>query len=91
MALLVGMGLGRFSYTPMVPALTGAGVLSAPEAGAIGAINLGAYMVGGLASGWLARRFRPARVLQVCLAWPPSPSWPACCLAGFGGWPGGAG
>ncbi|MEC8007261.1 MAG: hypothetical protein VX183_08680, partial [Pseudomonadota bacterium] len=23
------MGLGRFSYTPMVPALTGAGVLSA--------------------------------------------------------------
>ena len=68
MALLVGMGLGRFSYTPMVPALTGAGVLSAPEAGAVGAVNLGAYVVGGLASGWLARRFRPARVLQVCLA-----------------------
>ena len=56
MALLVGMGLGRFSYTPMVPALTGAGVLSAPEAGAVGAVNLGAYVVGGLASGWLARR-----------------------------------
>ena len=68
MALLVGMGLGRLSYTPMVPALTGAGVLSAPEAGAVGAVNLGAYVVGGLASGWLARRFRPARVLQVCLA-----------------------
>ena len=33
MALLVGMGLGRFSYTPMVPALTGAGPPAPPTAG----------------------------------------------------------
>ncbi len=32
--LLVGMGLGRFSYTPLIPALIEAGELTAAEAGA---------------------------------------------------------
>lgn len=67
MVLLVGMGLGRFSYTPMVPALTRFEILTAAEAGIVGAVNLGAYVAGGLISGVLAARFRPARVLQVCL------------------------
>lgn len=54
--LLVGMGLGRFSYTPMVPALIASGTLSEAEAGYVGAINLGGYLLGGLAVPWLLRR-----------------------------------
>lgn len=54
--LLVGMGLGRFSYTPMVPALIASGTLTEAEAGYVGAINLGGYLIGGLAVPWLLRR-----------------------------------
>ena len=67
MVLLVGMGLGRFSYTPMVPALTAFEVLTATQAGIVGAVNLGAYVAGGLATHFFAARFRPARLLQACL------------------------
>ena len=45
-ALLIGMGLGRFSYTPLVPALVESGSLTAAEAGYIGAFNLLGYLVG---------------------------------------------
>ncbi|MDF1791407.1 MAG: YbfB/YjiJ family MFS transporter [Thalassobaculaceae bacterium] len=54
--LLIGMGLGRFSYTPMVPALIASGTLSEAEAGYVGAVNLGGYLVGGLALPALLRR-----------------------------------
>lgn len=69
--LLIGMGLGRFSYTPMVPALIGSGSLSGSEAGYVGAVNLGGYLIGGLAVPWLLRRadrvfwLRVAMVLSV--------------------------
>lgn len=72
--LLIGMGLGRFSYTPMVPALIGSGGLSEAEAGYVGAINLGGYLLGGLAVPWLLRSadrvfwLRAAMILSVvCL------------------------
>lgn len=65
--LLVGMGLGRFSYTPMVPALIEGGTVSATGAGYIGAANLGGYLIGGLAVPWLLARARPADILRACL------------------------
>lgn len=65
--LLVGMGLGRFSYTPMVPALVQADALSPDEAGLVGAANLGGYLVGGLALPWLLARADRIAVLRVCL------------------------
>jgi len=65
--LLVGMGLGRFSYTPMVPALIEGGTVSAIGAGYVGAANLGGYVVGGLAVPWLLTRARPAVILRACL------------------------
>ncbi len=46
--LLIGMGLGRFSYSPLIPALIEAGQLSAWQAGAIGASNFVGYLVGAL-------------------------------------------
>ena len=38
--LLLGMGVGRFSYTPMVPPLITTGTLTEAEAGYVGAANL---------------------------------------------------
>ncbi|MEQ8398406.1 YbfB/YjiJ family MFS transporter [Thalassobaculum sp.] len=65
--LLVGMGLGRFSYSPMVPALIQSGSLTPAEAGYVGAANLGGYLVGGLAVPWLLHRADAFAILRSCL------------------------
>ena len=65
--LLVGMGLGRFSYAPMVPALVHSGDLTSAEAGYVGAANLGGYLLGGLAVPWLRARAEAVTILRACL------------------------
>jgi predicted MFS family arabinose efflux permease len=66
--LLVGMGLGRFGYSPMIPALIQSGALAEAEAGYVGALNLGGYVIGALLTARLRRRFHEAWILRVCLA-----------------------
>lgn len=65
--LLVGMGLGRFGYSPMIPALIQTGALAEAEAGYVGALNLGGYVIGALVTSRLRRRFHEAWILRVCL------------------------
>ena len=65
--LLVGMGLGRFSYTPLIPALIEDGGLSAAEAGSVAAFNLAGFLIGALAAPWLRRRMAEAALLRACL------------------------
>jgi predicted MFS family arabinose efflux permease len=66
--LLVGMGLGRFGYSPMIPPLIQSGALTEAQAGYIGALNLGGYMLGALLTLRLRGRFHEANVLRLCLA-----------------------
>jgi MFS family permease len=47
-AFLVGVGLARFSYTPMLPVMVHAGWLTAPQAAYAGAGNLIGSLVGAL-------------------------------------------
>ncbi|MGB0629605.1 MAG: YbfB/YjiJ family MFS transporter [Alphaproteobacteria bacterium] len=65
--LLIGMGLGRFSYTPLVPALVESGTLSAAEAGYIGAFNLLGYLVGALGALRIRHFLGEIRTLKICL------------------------
>ena len=65
--LLVGMGIGRFSYTPLAPALIDAGSLTAAQAGLVGAFNLAGYLVGALATPRLRRRLGEIATLKSCL------------------------
>ena len=65
--LLIGMGLGRFSYTPMVPVLIEVGYLSESEAGYVGALNLGGYVIGAIFTPWLSRRFHEAWLIKFSL------------------------
>src|SRR5690349_14784015 len=51
-ANLVGIGLARFAYTPLIPALIDAAWFSPAEAAWLGAINLAGYLAGA----WIARR-----------------------------------
>lgn len=66
--LFVGMGIGRFSYTPLIPALIEGGALSDAEAGYVGAFNLTGYLVGAIAAPRLRRIRGEVWILNVCLA-----------------------
>ena len=62
--MFVGMGLGRFSYTAMVPALIVEGGLDGIAAGRIGMANLVGFMAGAALSASLAKRVSRATILR---------------------------
>ena len=66
-ASLVGIGLARFAYTPLLPAIIGAHWFPASTAAYLGAANLGGYLVGALSAGALVRHARPATVLRAMM------------------------
>ncbi|SAL13194.1 MFS transporter [Caballeronia peredens] len=66
-ASLVGIGLARFAYTPLLPAIIGAHWFPASTAAYLGAANLGGYLAGALAGGVLARHFRAATILRTMM------------------------
>ena len=47
-ASLVGIGLARFAYTPLLPAIVGAGWFTPSDAAYLGAANLAGYLAGAL-------------------------------------------
>src|SRR3546814_17514582 len=55
-ASLVGVGLARFAYTPLIPALIDAGWFAPADAAYLGAATLSGYVAGAL----LARRMAAA-------------------------------
>ena len=55
-ALLVGIGLARFAYTPLLPALVTEGWFSTSQAAYLGASNLAGYLAGALLARNLAAR-----------------------------------
>ena len=65
--LLVGMGLGRFSYSPLIPALIEDGVLNTSEAGFVGAGNFAGYLIGALVAPLLKRVFGEVRTVRLAL------------------------
>lgn len=67
-ATLLGVGLARFSYTPLIPALVAQGWLSAPEAVYAGAANLAGYLAGALLARPLSLRWPPVAVLRGSMA-----------------------
>ena len=59
----VGIGLARFAYTPLIPALIAAGWFSPALAGYLGAANLGGHLVGAFAARPVATRVAPRLAL----------------------------
>jgi MFS family permease len=56
-AMFLGLGLGRFAFSPIVPELVEQGWFSADAVQAIAAANLIGYLLGALAAGWLPKVF----------------------------------
>ena len=63
-ALLIGIGLARFAYTPLLPALVERGWFTGSEAAYLGAANLAGYLAGALLAGRLAAQFSAPLVLR---------------------------
>jgi MFS family permease len=63
-ASLVGIGLARFAYTPLIPALIEAHWFAAKDVVFLGAANLVGYLAGALAGRPLAARLGARRTLQ---------------------------
>lgn len=66
-ASLVGLGLARFSYTPLIPALIAAEWFSASDVVYLGAANLAGYLAGALAARALATRIGAVRALRAMM------------------------
>jgi predicted MFS family arabinose efflux permease len=66
-AVLVGIGLARFAYTPLIPALIDAQWFTAAEAAYLGAANLAGYLVGALSGRRLAAASTTPLMLRVMM------------------------
>ena len=84
-ASLVGIGLARFAYTPLLPAIVSAHWFDASMAAYLGAANLAGYLAGALAGRPIAARVSVAATLRgmmllatiafVACAYPVSFAW----------------
>ena len=84
-ASLVGIGLARFAYTPLLTPLIDEGWFAADQVVYLSAANLGGYLLGAVLARAVGRRFGPVRVLKVTMlltalsffacAFPLSNSW----------------
>jgi predicted MFS family arabinose efflux permease len=63
-ASLVGLGLARFAYTPLIPALIADKWFSPSDVIYLGAANLAGYLAGALTARQLSARAGPIRVLR---------------------------
>jgi predicted MFS family arabinose efflux permease len=84
-ASLVGIGLARFAYTPLLPAIVGAHWFDASRAAYLGAANLAGYLAGAIFGRTLAAKTSTRSTLRAMMllasiaffacAWPLSFSW----------------
>ena len=96
-ATLIGNGIGRFAYTPLIPALIAAHWFTPAEAVYLAAANLVGYLLGALVAGGLARLLTGRGAIRlaalataaslVACAWPLGFAWFAAwrLLAGVTG------
>ncbi len=66
-AILVGLGMARFGYPPLVPGMIDMGWFTPAAAGYLGAANLLGYLFGALSAAWFASRVGAATAIRVAL------------------------
>jgi predicted MFS family arabinose efflux permease len=83
-ANLVGIGLARFGYTPLIPALIADGWFVPSAAVYLGAANLAGYLAGALGAGKIAARFGPAVALRTAMLLTAASLFACAVPLGFG-------
>lgn len=64
---LIGVGICRFAFTPLVPVMVGEGWITAAEAGYLGAINFAGYFLGAATAWFAAMRMGTGRAVRLNL------------------------
>jgi predicted MFS family arabinose efflux permease len=67
-ATLVGIGLARFAYTPLLPALIEGGWFAPPQAAYLGAANLVGYLAGAIGARSVMGLVRPSALVRMMMA-----------------------
>lgn len=67
LAILVGIGLSRFAYSPLIPAVIQEGWFSPSDAAYLGAANLAGYLIGALGGRQLATWSSPTSALRLLM------------------------
>src|SRR3954468_24421787 len=70
-ATLSGIGLARFAYVPLFPAMVAAGWATGAEGGFLGAVNFSGYLIGVLGGRTLGQRIGATRALDGGMALAP--------------------
>ena len=83
-ANLVGIGLARFGYTPLIPALIAAGWFRPSAAVYLGAANLAGYLAGAIGARWVATRVGAAWSLRAAMALTTASLFACAFPLGFG-------
>jgi len=78
-AVMVGIGLARFAYAPLIPALVEGGWLSPAAAVYLGAANLAGYLAGALTANRVAESVPAPRLIRAAMA-VAALSFVACAL-----------
>ncbi|MFZ9086053.1 MAG: YbfB/YjiJ family MFS transporter, partial [Steroidobacteraceae bacterium] len=66
-AILVGLGLARFAFSPLQPALVNAGWFSAHVSALLASANLVGYLAGSMLAAPLSHRFASTHLLRVTM------------------------
>ena len=84
-AIIIGLGLNRFSYVAFIPILVAENWVSPVQAGYLGAANLLGYLIGAVSANWTATRYGVAASVRFNLvlsilsfmacAWPAGIEW----------------
>ena len=82
-ALLVGIGIGRFGYPPLIPVIVREGMVTANAANVAAATNFLGYLAGALIAAFVAEKLGVKRTLILALA-ATTVSFAACALPGTG-------
>ena len=64
LAMLTGIGLVRYSYSPLIPSMLSEHWMTAPQAGYLGTVNFIGNLVGAIFCAMLARRFSAGTVCR---------------------------
>lgn len=68
MATLAGIGVARFAYSALLPAIIEAEWFGASQAAYLGAANLLGYLIGAMSGHRLSERLPPRRLVALCFA-----------------------
>ena len=68
MTTLVGIGVARFAFTPLLPELVHQGWFSSSQSAYLGATTLLGYLIGALWAHWLSERLSVRLLIRVCFA-----------------------